>query len=258
MQRFSPHRANRITEASSTLMPATQMRRAEIGFSSTKIQLPHADQVRLLSSITFFLIPFVLLLAYAVACAALSIIASALSVILLWLAGGYLYIRRRRLAPHFVSVLAALTMLICKWWLLLNRTHADRSRLSSSLDNCRDLDCDDHYEPWYSFAHSSWKYRILYVDRRGCQWWLPACVHLIPALSDRSWPSKVSQRNGHAVASLLDPYLYPSRDVLYIFSSVSLSCSTLCLHAPLSAWACACTHPPLCVCSFSLFIQQHT
>ncbi|CAF3735915.1 unnamed protein product [Rotaria magnacalcarata] len=49
---------------------------------------------------------------YAVACAALAIIASSLSIILLWLAGAYLYIRRRRLVPHFVSVLAALTLLI--------------------------------------------------------------------------------------------------------------------------------------------------
>jgi hypothetical protein len=53
-------------------------------------------------------------LAYAVACAALSIAASSLSIILLWLAGGYLYIRRRRLAPTFVLALAALTLLICK------------------------------------------------------------------------------------------------------------------------------------------------
>jgi len=49
---------------------------------------------------------------YAVACASLAIIASSLSIILLWLAGGYLYIRRRRLAPHFASFLAALTLLI--------------------------------------------------------------------------------------------------------------------------------------------------
>lgn len=54
------------------------------------------------------------LLAYAVACASLSIIASSLSVILLWLAGGYLYVRRRRLAPNFVTIIAALTLLICK------------------------------------------------------------------------------------------------------------------------------------------------
>ena len=51
---------------------------------------------------------------YAVACASLAIIGSSLSILLLWLAGAYLYIRRRRLAPHFVSVLAGLTMLICK------------------------------------------------------------------------------------------------------------------------------------------------
>jgi hypothetical protein len=44
----------------------------------------------------------------------LAIIASSLSIILLWLAGGYLYVRRRRLAPHFVTFLAALTLLICK------------------------------------------------------------------------------------------------------------------------------------------------
>ncbi|CAF0728295.1 unnamed protein product [Adineta steineri] len=49
---------------------------------------------------------------YAVACAALSIVASSLSIILLWLAGGYLYIRRRRLAPHFVTFLAGLTLFI--------------------------------------------------------------------------------------------------------------------------------------------------
>jgi len=49
---------------------------------------------------------------YAVACASLSIIASSLSIILLWLAGGYLYIRRRRLAVQFVTVLAILTLLI--------------------------------------------------------------------------------------------------------------------------------------------------
>ncbi len=44
----------------------------------------------------------------------MAIIASSLSIILLWLAGGYLYVRRRRLAPHFVTFLAALTLLICK------------------------------------------------------------------------------------------------------------------------------------------------
>ncbi|UJR33854.1 hypothetical protein I4U23_021276 [Adineta vaga] len=49
---------------------------------------------------------------YAVACASLAIVASSLSIILLWLAGAYLYIRRRRLAPHFVTFLAALTLLI--------------------------------------------------------------------------------------------------------------------------------------------------
>lgn len=53
-------------------------------------------------------------LVYAIACASLSIAGSALSVILLWFAGGYLYIRRRRLAPNFVSIIAALTLLICK------------------------------------------------------------------------------------------------------------------------------------------------
>lgn len=63
-----------------------------------------------------FLHPEILsFLAYAVACAALSIIGSSLSIILLWLAGGYLYVRRRRLAPHFVSAITALTMLICKF-----------------------------------------------------------------------------------------------------------------------------------------------
>ncbi|CAM2707744.1 unnamed protein product [Rotaria socialis] len=36
---------------------------------------------------------------YTVACASLAIIALSLSIILLWLAGGYLYIRRRRLMP---------------------------------------------------------------------------------------------------------------------------------------------------------------
>lgn len=60
-----------------------------------------------------------IILVYAVACAALSIIAASLSIILLWLAGGYLYVRRRRLAPHFVSFLAALTLLICKLSLLI-------------------------------------------------------------------------------------------------------------------------------------------
>ncbi|CAF3589209.1 unnamed protein product, partial [Rotaria sp. Silwood2] len=49
---------------------------------------------------------------YAVACASLSIIASSLSIILLWLAGGYLYIRRRRLAPQFVIIISFLTLLI--------------------------------------------------------------------------------------------------------------------------------------------------
>ncbi|CAF1644806.1 unnamed protein product, partial [Didymodactylos carnosus] len=49
---------------------------------------------------------------YAIACASLAIAASSLSIILLWLAGAYLYIRRRRLAIHFVSLLAALTMFI--------------------------------------------------------------------------------------------------------------------------------------------------
>ncbi|CAF0930925.1 unnamed protein product [Didymodactylos carnosus] len=52
---------------------------------------------------------------YAIACASLAIAASSLSIILLWLAGAYLYIRRRRLAIHFVSLLAALTMFI--FWL---------------------------------------------------------------------------------------------------------------------------------------------
>ncbi|CAF4894371.1 unnamed protein product [Rotaria sp. Silwood1] len=49
---------------------------------------------------------------YAVACASLAIVASSLSIILLWLAGGYLYIRRRRLAPTFVTIIALLTLLI--------------------------------------------------------------------------------------------------------------------------------------------------
>jgi hypothetical protein len=53
-------------------------------------------------------------LAYAVACASLAIVGSALSVVLLWLAGGYLYVRRRRLAPCFVLIIALLTLLICK------------------------------------------------------------------------------------------------------------------------------------------------
>lgn len=53
-------------------------------------------------------------LVYAIACASLAIVASSLSVILLWLAGGYLYVRRRRLAPNFVTIIAALTLLICK------------------------------------------------------------------------------------------------------------------------------------------------
>ena len=58
---------------------------------------------------------YIILLAYAVACAALSIIASSLSVILLWLGSGYLYIRRRRLVPHFVTFIAAWTLLICTY-----------------------------------------------------------------------------------------------------------------------------------------------
>jgi hypothetical protein len=56
----------------------------------------------------------VFVLAYAIACASLSIIAASLSVILLWLAGSYLFIRRRRLAPNFVVLIALLTLLICK------------------------------------------------------------------------------------------------------------------------------------------------
>jgi len=56
----------------------------------------------------------VFVLAYAVACASLSIIAASLSVILLWLAGSYLFVRRRRLAPNFVVLIALLTLLICK------------------------------------------------------------------------------------------------------------------------------------------------
>jgi hypothetical protein len=61
------------------------------------------------------------ILAYAVACASLAIIGSSLGIILLWLAAGYLYIRRRRLAPHCVSLLAGLTLLICKFTLLDRR-----------------------------------------------------------------------------------------------------------------------------------------
>ncbi|CAF3816559.1 unnamed protein product [Rotaria sordida] len=49
---------------------------------------------------------------YAIACASLAIIASSLSVILLWLAGAYLYIRRQRLAPLFVTIITLLTFLI--------------------------------------------------------------------------------------------------------------------------------------------------
>ncbi|CAF1225935.1 unnamed protein product [Rotaria magnacalcarata] len=49
---------------------------------------------------------------HSVACASLAIIAASLSIILLWLAGGYLYIRRRRLMPMFVTMLALFTLLI--------------------------------------------------------------------------------------------------------------------------------------------------
>ncbi|CAF1368507.1 unnamed protein product [Adineta steineri] len=49
---------------------------------------------------------------YAIACASLAIAGASLSVILLWLAGGYLYVRRRRLVPSFVSIIALLTLLI--------------------------------------------------------------------------------------------------------------------------------------------------
>ena len=62
---------------------------------------------------------FLIILAYAVACASLAIVASSLSIILLWLAGGYLYVRRRRLARHFVTIIAFLTLLICKESLII-------------------------------------------------------------------------------------------------------------------------------------------
>ncbi|CAF4222180.1 unnamed protein product [Rotaria socialis] len=48
--------------------------------------------------------------AYTVACASLAIIALSLSIILLWLAGGYLYIRRRRLMPIAVIWIVMITM----------------------------------------------------------------------------------------------------------------------------------------------------
>ncbi|CAF3287651.1 unnamed protein product [Rotaria socialis] len=47
---------------------------------------------------------------YTVACASLAIIALSLSIILLWLAGGYLYIRRRRLMPIAVIWIVMITM----------------------------------------------------------------------------------------------------------------------------------------------------
>ncbi|CAF1197848.1 unnamed protein product [Adineta ricciae] len=49
---------------------------------------------------------------YAIACASLAVADSSLSIILLWLAGAYLYIRRRRLAPNFVLIIALFTLLI--------------------------------------------------------------------------------------------------------------------------------------------------
>ncbi|CAF3628301.1 unnamed protein product [Rotaria socialis] len=47
---------------------------------------------------------------YIVACASLAIIALSLPIILLWLAGGYLYIRRRRLMPIAVIWIVMITM----------------------------------------------------------------------------------------------------------------------------------------------------
>jgi len=49
---------------------------------------------------------------YSIACASLAIIGSSLSIILLWLQGAYLYVRRRRLVPIFVTLIALLTLLI--------------------------------------------------------------------------------------------------------------------------------------------------
>ncbi|UJR13465.1 hypothetical protein I4U23_000479 [Adineta vaga] len=49
---------------------------------------------------------------YAIACASLAIAGASLSIILLWLVGGYLYIRRRRLAPNCVLSIALLTLFV--------------------------------------------------------------------------------------------------------------------------------------------------
>ena len=108
------HPLTRTIEEYSLRILGMEMTHVEIGFYFIKIRFHPVDQVDSndQSDGIFPMIFFVLV--YAVACASLSIIASSLSVILLWLAGGYLYVRRQRLAPNFVTIIAALTLLICK------------------------------------------------------------------------------------------------------------------------------------------------
>ncbi len=93
------------------------MEHVEVGFYFIQIQFRLADNVYLSSKLDNILIWSIL--AYAIACASLSIAGSSLSIILLWLAGGYLYIRRRRLAPGFVTIIALLTFFICKSFLFI-------------------------------------------------------------------------------------------------------------------------------------------
>lgn len=93
------------------------MEHVEVGFYFIQIQFRLADNVYLSNKLDNILIESIL--AYAIACASLSIAGSSLSIILLWLAGGYLYIRRRRLAPGFVTIIALLTFFICKSFLFI-------------------------------------------------------------------------------------------------------------------------------------------
>jgi hypothetical protein len=94
-----------------------QMEHVVIIFYFIKIQSLLVDQVNHQKKKAYFykiFYFFLSILAYAIACASLAIIASSLSIILLWLAGGYLYVRSRRRLPNFVTIIALLTFLICK------------------------------------------------------------------------------------------------------------------------------------------------
>ena len=118
---------------------------------------------------------------------------------------------------------------------------------NSSLHKCSHMGCHDYNESWWKSKNSSWKYWLLNLDCGWCKWWLFACFYIIYSLSFRSYPSKVSQRNGHALASLLDTYLYIR---IEIFCTYTLPC-----HFLARIYVCM---TPLCMCiSFSLFNQQH-